>query len=190
MSSAATRLDRHVAARDLDELPHEWDTRYELIGGVLHMSRRPSHDHQQILARLVIRVGAAVLERGGDVVQEAGVVWDPDGDDNVAPDLAILLRAPSLPRGEKLSICPDIVVEVLSPGEDNRARDLFIKRELYFRRGAHEYWIVDPAHRRILRLTRGPTEWLEQPLGPDEVLNTPLIAGWSGLLVADVFPPG
>jgi len=115
MSSAATRLDRHVAARDLDELPHEWDTRYELIGGVLHRSRRPSHDHQQILARLVIRVGAAVLERGGDVVQEAGV---------------------------------------------------------------------------ILRLTRGPTEWLEQPLGPDEVLNTPLIAGWSGLLVADVFPPG
>jgi len=42
MSEAGTHLDRRLVGRDLDDLPHEWDTRYELIHGVLYMSRRPS----------------------------------------------------------------------------------------------------------------------------------------------------
>ena len=116
----ATRLDRRLRARDLDDLPHEWDTRYELIGGVLHMSKHPSFEHQEFLGRLLIRIGPAVLEAGGHIVPEPGLVWDDEGEDNVVPDLAILLRVPSPPRRQKLRACPDIVVEVLSEGEINR----------------------------------------------------------------------
>src|SRR5687767_5509797 len=71
-----TRLDRHLTAADLDGLPHEWDTRYELIGGVLHMSTKPSQRHQRIIATFVMELGPVVRARGGDVVPEPGVVWE------------------------------------------------------------------------------------------------------------------
>ena len=147
MDGVVTRLDRRLRARDLDALPHEWDTRYELIGGVLHMSRRPSFEHQACLARLLIRIGPAVLEAGGHVVQEPGLVWEDEGDDNVSPDLAVLLRLPRPARGDRLRRCPEIVVEVMSGAEADRRRDLVDKRDLYLRREALEYWIVDLAAR-------------------------------------------
>jgi Uma2 family endonuclease len=188
MQSAATRLSRRLRAADLDALPHEWDTRYELIGGVLHMSRRPSHRHQQILGRLGAKVGPAVLDAGGDVVPEPGIVWEDDGDDNVAPDFVFLIGSRPPPQDERLRTCPEIVVEVLSKGPEDRRRDLEDKRQLYFRRGALEYWILDPDARSLLRLERGDADWIEQHLGPNDVLTTPLLPGWAGIRVAELLP--
>jgi Uma2 family endonuclease len=185
MDALVTRLDRRLRACDLDELPHEWDTRYELIAGVLHMSRRPSFEHQAFLARLLIRVGPAVLEAGGRVVQEPGLVWDDEGDDNVSPDLAILLRVPRPPRGDKLRRCPEIVVEVMSGAEADRRRDLVDKRDLYLRRGALEYWIADLPARVLLRLVRVGDAWREAGLGPSDRLLTPLLPRWDGLILGD-----
>lgn len=37
----------------------------------------------------------------------------------------------------------DVVFEIVSPGEENRDRDLVKKRKLYAKAGIHEYWIVD-----------------------------------------------
>ena len=54
MPQRATVLDRRLRACDLDDLPHEWDTRYELVGGVLFISRRPSNQHQEAIARVVV----------------------------------------------------------------------------------------------------------------------------------------
>ena len=31
MGEAVTQLDRRLVARDLDALPHEWDTRYDVL---------------------------------------------------------------------------------------------------------------------------------------------------------------
>jgi len=186
MDAAVTRLDRRLRARDLDHLPHEWDTRYELIAGVLHMSRRPSFEHQAFLARLMIRIGPAVLDAAGHVVQEPGLVWDDEGDDNVSPDLAILLRVPRPPRGEKLRRCPEIVVEVMSGGDADRQRDLVEKRDLYLRRGALEYWIADLSARGLLRLVRVNDAWREERLGPSDRLSTPLLARWTGVILSDL----
>ena len=187
MDATATRLDRRLRARDLDDLPHEWDTRYELIGGVLHMSKRPSFEHQDFLGRLLARMAPAVFEVGGRIVQEPGLVWDDDGEDNVVPDLAVLLGVPPPPRREKLRTCPDIVVEVLSEGESNRTRDLVDKRNLYRRRGALEYWIVDLAARSLLRLIRTADAWDEEQLSASDCLATPLLPRWEGVLLGDLF---
>jgi Uma2 family endonuclease len=188
MKGAATQLSRRIRAAELDGLPHEWDTRYELIGGVLHMSRRPSHRHQQILGRLGAKVGPAVLDAGGDVVPEPGIVWDDDGDDNVAPDFVFLVGSAPPPPGEKLRACPEIVVEVLSTSPEDRRRDLVDKRQLYWRRGALEYWILDPDAGSVLGLVRGSGDWDEQRLAGDEVLTTPLLPRWAGVRVRDLFP--
>ena len=187
MDATATRLDRRLRARDLDDLPHEWDTRYELIGGVLHMSRRPSFEHQDFIARLLVAMSHAVFEARGHVVQGPGLVWDDDGEDNVVPDLAVLLRVPPPPRREKLRACPDIVVEVLSEGEINRTRDLVDKRDLYLRRGALEYWIVDLTMQTLLRLTRTGDAWQEQWLTASDRLSTPLLPRWEGVPLGDLF---
>jgi Uma2 family endonuclease len=178
MDALVTRLDRR--------LPHEWDTRYELIAGVLHISRRASFEHQAFVARLVIRIGPAVLDAGGHVVQEPGLVWDDEGDDSVAPDLAVLLRVPRPSRGEKLRRCPEIVVEVMSGVEGDRRRDLVEKRDLYLRRGALEYWIADLPASELLRLVRAGDAWREERLGPSDRLATPLLPRWDGVVLRDL----
>ena len=43
----------------------------------------------------------------------------------------------------------DLVMEVVSPGPQNRERDLDVKRLEYARAGIVEYWIVDPELRTI-----------------------------------------
>lgn len=182
---ALTRLDRHLTAKDLDGLPHEWDTRYELIGGVLFVSGKPSLEHQMILTRVLLSAGPSVLAIGGVIVQEPGVVWEERGADNVAPDLAIVLGS-APPKTDKLRRCPDICVEVLSPGKRNRSRDLEAKRGLYWRRGAREYWIVDPENACVLRLRRGKLDWRETRLTRRGLLTSALLERWKGIRVGDL----
>jgi hypothetical protein len=58
---------------------------------VLFMSTRPSTGHQRAIARLIVALHPAVTAAGGIVVPEPGLVWDEDGDDSVAPDVAVVL---------------------------------------------------------------------------------------------------
>ena len=97
------------------------------------------------------------------------------------------LRVPPPPRREKLRTCPDIVVEVLSEGELNRTRDLVDKRDLYLRRGALEYWIVDLSARTLLRLVRSADAWREERLGASDRLSTSLLPRWESALLTDLF---
>jgi len=53
-------------------------------------------EHQDFLDRRLARIAPAGFEARGQVVREPGLVWD----DDVAPDLAVLLRVPLLPRWE------------------------------------------------------------------------------------------
>ncbi len=52
---------------------------------------------------------------------------------------------------------PQLVVEVVSPGEENEARDYRYKKSQYQARGIAEYWIVDPIKQQItvLSLVKG-----------------------------------
>lgn len=183
---SVTRLDRRLTARDLDSLPHEWDTRYELIAGVLFLSTKPSPLHQAIVANLLVALHPVVARLGGIVLPEAGIVWSERGQDSVAPDLAVLL--PPVPRGnDRIRRTPEICIEVLSPGKENQARDLRAKRALYWRKRATEYWIVDPKHRRVLQLTRATRGWKVRELRPEDTLSTPVLDGGPGVKVSDLF---
>lgn len=48
---------------------------------------------------------------------------------------------------------PRLVVEVVSPGQENKDRDYRYKRSEYAARGIEEYWIVDPQRQAITLLT-------------------------------------
>jgi Uma2 family endonuclease len=44
---------------------------------------------------------------------------------------------------------PILIVEIVSPGAENRTRDYRYKRTEYAARGIAEYWIIDPGEQRI-----------------------------------------
>jgi Uma2 family endonuclease len=70
----------------------------------------------------------------------------------VAPDVVWISRerlATALWPDGHLHSAPELVVEVLSPGEINERRDRETKLKLYSRRGALEYWIVNWRTRQI-----------------------------------------
>jgi Uma2 family endonuclease len=48
---------------------------------------------------------------------------------------------------------PRLVVEVVSPGQENEKRDYRYKRSEYGARGIAEYWIVDPERAQVVILT-------------------------------------
>lgn len=78
-----------------------------------------------------------------------------------------------------------ILVEILFPS--TVSRDQVIKRKLYSKYGAREYWVVDPATRSIQLLALGQAgldTWRVFPTGSS--LTSPLLPGLS-LLVEDVF---
>ena len=72
----------------------------------------------------------------------------------------------------------DLVMEVVSPGEDARERDYVKKRDLYARAGIAEYWIVDPQNETISLLSLSQDEY--QTLGEFR----------RGTIVASRFLPG
>jgi Uma2 family endonuclease len=57
---------------------------------------------------------------------------------------------------------PDLVVEVVSPGDLQRDRDYIAKRSQYQSRNIPTYWIVDPQVQEIRVLSLTPTGYQEQ----------------------------
>ena len=72
------------------------------------------------------------------------------------PDIVFMRKERCERMGPRYWERPDLVVEVVSEGEEDRHRDLVTKREEYARARIPEYWIVDPLEERItvLRVTR------------------------------------
>jgi Uma2 family endonuclease len=71
------------------------------------------------------------------------------------PDVLFLSKGHADRIGEEFWNGADLVMEVVSGGDEDRRRDLVTKRREYARAGIPEYWIVDPREERItvLRLT-------------------------------------
>jgi Uma2 family endonuclease len=101
------------------------------------------------------------------------------------PDLAVYLNPPPSNDPQPWEFwTPDIVVEVISPGCEER--DYVIKREEYVRAGVRLYWIIDPSARTATALTRRGDTWAESRLDASGVITTPLLPGFA-LPLADVF---
>jgi Uma2 family endonuclease len=74
----------------------------------------------------------------------------------------------------------DLVMEVVSEGEENRLRDLEVKRREYAAAGIAEYWIVDPQERRITVLTLDGQTYREHGVfAPGSAATSALLPGFS-----------
>lgn len=127
---------------------------YHLIDGVVVWVPRPALNHQRVLASSIVQMDGH-LRSGGrgesfpriDVRLSERLVY--------AADLVYIAAGRSFPLDKPLAIIPDLIVEIVSPC--SYRLDFQTKRSDYERFGVREYWIVEPAEKRVrvLRLADG-----------------------------------
>ncbi|MEL7225435.1 MAG: Uma2 family endonuclease [Cyanobacteria bacterium J06576_12] len=131
--------------RDLEVLPkNEWTT-YEIIDGELFVTRSPHIDHQEVGGNIHGELRSWSKQTGlGKAIFGPGIVLSDA--DNVIPDVVWVskTRLPLITdESGHLTKMPEIVIEVLSAGADNIRRDREAKLKFYSVQGVQEYWIAD-----------------------------------------------
>ncbi len=165
---------------DVELLPDD-GSRYEIIDGELYVSKQPDMQHQLVATRIASLLDLWSLQTQlGFVVSTPGIIFT--NDNAVVPDVVWISNeryAVSLHLDGKFHSCPELVIEILSPGSENRRRDRETKRKLYSRCGAEEYWIVNWQERRLeVYLRENAALTLDRTLTENDVLATTLLPGF------------
>lgn len=184
----ASNIKHLMTVADLDAFPDDDGKRYELIEGELFVSCAPGLPHQLVLTNLITELAIYLKQNPiGPIVPGPGAVFS--NYDAVIPDLVFVSndRWDGIVGNDRFVAAPDLVIEIVSPGSENRARDLKSKRRLYGKYGVQEYWIVDGENRSVLVFRLQGTA-LEQVLflRHDDQLISPLLPGLA-LKLTEVF---
>lgn len=151
MITSLDQLDLTKEYTYADYLTWRLSERVELIKGkILKMSPGPNRRHQEISFELSFFIGQHLREKSCKAFtapfdvrlplplhrQKKGKV-----DTVVQPDIVVICDPEKL-DDQGCNGAPDLVVEILSPG--NSKREMKIKMELYQNAGVQEYWMIDP----------------------------------------------
>ncbi len=122
--------------------------RYEVVAGELFVTPAPSFDHQQAVARLLLRLVPYVDAHGLGYALASPADIEFEEEHLVQPDIFVTPRLEGR-RPERWSDIKRLLlaVEVLSPG--TARADRTVKRQLFQRVGVPDYWIVDVAARVV-----------------------------------------
>ena len=150
MSTVSTKL---MTAEELLRLPRGRGERHELVKGELITMAPAGIEHGGIAGDLHGFLHAFVWKNklGKVYCAEPGFIIRRDPDTVRAPDTCFISneRLEEYGRAQQgyYPIAPDLVVEVLSPGD--RQDDIDIKIEEWFEGGARAVWIVNPRRKTI-----------------------------------------
>jgi Uma2 family endonuclease len=167
-----------------DYLKWTFDERMELIKGkIFKMSPAPGSTHQRLLRRLSLKLGIYLTGNPCELFFAPFDVRLPrrSGNDNeiytvVQPDLCVICDGSKVDEKGCLG-APDIVVEILSPG--NNKKELKNKYEVYEEAGILEYWIIYPPEKTLLRyvLVEGRFQ-TTRPFTVGDEVTTPIFPGF------------
>jgi len=179
MTTAPDRVRWTIS--DLALFPDD-DKRYEIIDGELIVTRAPRWSHQKVAGRIFAALDTWSLETGlGQAAFAPGIIFTDE--DNVIPDVVWASNDRLdllLDEAEHLRGAPELVVEVLSPGEKNEKRDTQLKLKLYSQQGVQEYWIVNKDLPQVQIYRReNALLTLALTLQADDTLTSPLLPGFS-----------
>jgi Uma2 family endonuclease len=123
----------------------------EIVDGELVLSPRPASRHGAAASALSDELGPP-FKRGRGGPGGWILLYEPElhlGNDILVPDLAGWRRErmPLLPDAPFLTLSPDWVCEVLSPGSARTDRKL--KMPLYAREGVPNAWLLDPGEKTL-----------------------------------------
>lgn len=172
----------------------ETKQRYEIVDGALLMPPTPTPDHQWIMMTILRPLDEFVKERDLGVVLPAPVdlLIRREPLRTRQPDILYLsaertgIRGRAELRGlQFLEMPPDLVVEVLSPG--NTRRDIEDKLKDYSQIGVRECWLVSPEAETIevLRLS-GEEAASAAILGVDGTLHSEALSDFT-LHIREIF---
>jgi Uma2 family endonuclease len=155
--------------------------------GFVEIPDVPTTSHQRILLFLYNLLSRFVKARklGEVLVAPLRVKLGPEK--YREPDIVFMSAEHASRRGEDYWLGADLVMEVVSEGDESRERDLQKKREEYAKAGIAEYWIVDLQEKRItvLRL-QGEQYALHGEFKAGGTAASALLPGFS-VNVTDVF---
>ena len=179
-ASLSLGINDHGASLSADEFAHahfEEPWRYELVQGKLIVMAPNGDDHVssgEPILDAIFGYKLAHRETVSRVVPEAWIAID-DNTNRIA-DLAVYLKSArsnlKIPK-----LVPDLVVEIVSGGGEDRKRDYVDKRAEYLRIGVKEYVILDRFQGRLTVLRRVRGRFVESQLGVDDVYTSTLLPG-------------
>src|SRR3954452_3368878 len=116
---------RRYTTADLEAMPYDEWFRYEIIDGELHKTPPGSYWHQLTAGKVCYALmdWSDETELGWSVMAP-GVIFAPDN--AVIPDVVWVSRdrlGTSLDADGHLTVAPELLAEVIAPGEDNERRD-------------------------------------------------------------------
>ncbi|KQS90139.1 Uma2 family endonuclease [Chryseobacterium sp. Leaf394] len=151
-------LDLNKTYSYADYLHWKFKERVELIKGkILKMSPAPNLVHQTVSKNINIILHQYLNGKTcqyfyapADVVlvdMKKSMQENKDIFTVVQPDLFVVCDLQKIADGKKCVGAPDLVVEILSPG--NSQKEMDTKFDLYQEAGVLEYWLVYPEERSI-----------------------------------------
>jgi Uma2 family endonuclease len=150
-------LDLSKSYTYADYLKWRFNERLELIKGkVYKMSPAPSSAHQRIAATVTSELYFYLKGKPCQVfpapfdVRLSRTINEQQIITVVQPDVCVICNPAKIDKRGCIG-APDIVVEILSPGNNNK--ELQNKYEVYEEAGVIEYWIIHPEERTFFRYT-------------------------------------
>lgn len=178
-----------------DYLKWKFEERLELFRGKIFKMGAPNTMHQTVVLNLgrdfsnylkgkTCRVFVAPYDIR---LPSKGRTRDEEITTVLQPDVCVICDPSKI---DERGICgaPDLVVEILSPG--NSKKEIRDKYELYEEAGVKEYWVVNPTEQNIFAFVREP----EACFGPPKIytggdrLKSRCVPGFS-IEVNEIFTP-
>ncbi|MBC8054874.1 MAG: Uma2 family endonuclease [Sphingobacteriaceae bacterium] len=149
-------LDLNKTYSYADYLKWQFDERIELIKGkIFHMIPAPNTIHQRVsgavfteLYTYLKKMPCSVFSAPFDVRLPKKSLEDNTVYTVVQPDICVICDPLKVDKKGCIG-APDIVVEILSPG--NNRKELKNKFEVYEEAGVKEYWIIHPNEQTFLK---------------------------------------
>lgn len=168
-----------------DYLQWKFEERIELIKGrIFKMSPAPSSFHQEIaveitrvLANYLKSKVCKVYSAPFDVRLTKKSLVNEDVTTVVQPDICVVCNLSKIDQRGCIG-APDIVVEILSPG--NNKIELQNKYDVYEENGVKEYWIVSPQQKTFLKysLNQEGIYFASKLLPSNAEVTTPILPGF------------
>ncbi|MBT0812777.1 Uma2 family endonuclease [Litoribacter ruber] len=167
-----------------DYLSWEIEEMVEIIKGkVFRNTAAPSRKHQELSLRLSTWL-YAFLEKSSckvygapfDVRLPGRSKEDKDIFTVVQPDICVVCDLSKLDDAGCVG-APDLVVEILSPGGNQK--DLKFKYDVYLESGVREYWVVHPEEQTLLVYTLRDRDYVASRLFvAGDIVNSTVVEGF------------
>lgn len=159
----------------------------ELDDGRIEVLAMPTEKHQLLVQFLLFALHGFATPRKLGTVLHAGLRVRTLESTYREPDIVFMRTENSHRRGNDFWDGADLVMEVVSPDDNSRRRDLEKKRSEYAAAGIPEYWIIDPHTGQVIVLTLAGAQYDEHGVfSAWETATSVLLEGFE-VSVSDLF---